>query len=198
MDLSSPIVHYPHPTLRHRAKTVQRIDSELRTVIEGMFPLMYQARGIGLAANQVDLPLRLFIINLSADPAEGEELVFINPEISLPKGNSEQEEGCLSMPGINAPVRRPDRVRIQAYNLSGELFDATVDGMMARAVQHELDHLDGVLFTDRLSETGKIVIRDGLEELELAFQSGRETESIPSDAEIQARLRDIEERYATR
>ena len=197
MDASSlEIIHYPHPTLRHKSKLIARVDENLRAVIRQMFPLMYEARGIGLAANQIDLPLRVFIINIEADPMEGEELVFINPVISHPKGMDEKEEGCLSIPGVNGDVKRPERVHIEAYNLQGELFEADADGLFARAVQHELDHLDGVLFTDKLSETGKITVRPDLEELEFAFKSKRETGELPSDESITKRLQEIERRYA--
>ena len=196
MDLSAlEIIHYPHPTLRHTSRPIQRVDDELRNIIRQMFPLMYEARGVGLAANQIDLPLRVFITNLEVEPEEGEERVFINPVISQPKGIVEQEEGCLSIPGVKGNVKRPERVKIQAYDLDGQAVDLTVDGLFARVVQHEVDHLHGVLFTDRLSETGKMAVREEMEELELSFRSRRETGSIPSDQEIRARGREIEERY---
>ena len=189
------IIHYPHPTLRHKSKPVVRVDSQLRDIVQAMFPLMYEARGIGLAANQVNFPLRLFVLNLASEPDEGEELVFINPVISRPKGMHETEEGCLSIPGINAYVKRPETIHVQAYDLTGNLFDATVDGLLARAIQHETDHLDGVLFTDKLSETGKLDAREGLYELEVAFDSSRGTGSIPSDAAIAAWIQEIEQLY---
>lgn len=189
------IIHYPHPTLRHKSKPIVRVDETLRDVIKAMFPLMYEARGIGLAANQVDLPLRVFILNLTADPNDGEELVFINPVISKPKGLDEKEEGCLSMPGINGMVKRPEKIQVQAYNLAGELFDETVDGLLARAIQHETDHLDGALFTDKLSETGTLSVRDALYELEVSFDSSRGTGSIPDDQVIADRLQAIEAKY---
>lgn len=192
---SLEIIHYPHPTLRRPSRPIQRVDGKLRDIIRQMFRLMYQARGVGLAANQIDLALRVFITNLAADPEEGEERVFINPVLSQPKGMTEQEEGCLSMPGVNGTVKRPERVRIQAYGLDGEAVELTVEGLFARVIQHEVDHLDGVLFTDRLSETGKMAVREALEELEFAFRSGRETGSIPSDQEIRAGCRELEERY---
>ena len=88
------IVQYPHPTLRHKSKPINRVDRELKEIVSEMFKLMYEAKGIGLAANQVDLPIQLFIINLKSDPNEGEELVFINPVVTSPKGSDEAEEGC--------------------------------------------------------------------------------------------------------
>src|SRR4029434_5586011 len=119
-----------------------------------MFELMYAAKGIGLAANQVDLPLRFFIVNLEAKPDAGEELVFINPVISLPRGGSEEaEEGCLSLPGLYGQVVRPTRVRVNAYWLQVRDVEAELSALFARCCQYELDHLDGVLFPDRMSAT---------------------------------------------
>lgn len=189
------IVTFPHPTLRHESRPVRRVDAELRGMIATMFELMYEAKGIGLAANQVDLPLRFFICNLAAKPNEGEELVFLNPMISKPKGSIEQEEGCLSLPGVYAPVIRPERVHLQAYRIDGEAIDVQLEGLMARVVQHEVDHLDGVMFTDRLSTTHEINIKPSLEEFELAFESGRRSGEIPSEEEIAARLKQVEEKY---
>ena len=164
-------------------------------MIAEMFELMYEARGIGLAANQVDLPFQVFVVNLAAEPGEGEELVFINPVISRPKGSEEAEEGCLSLPGVYGQVMRPKQVRVQAYNLQGESIDMEVDGMMARVIQHENDHLQGTLFTDRLSEGGRIDVAPALEEFKLNFESKRRTGGIPSDEEIHARLKRLEEEY---
>ena len=189
------IVHYPHPTLRHPSKPVVRVDATLKNAIQAMFPLMYEANGVGLAANQVNLPLRFFIANLTADPDDGEELVFINPVISKPKGMDEKEEGCLSIPGVNAHVRRPEQVHVQGYDLRGNLIEATVDGLLARVIQHETDHLDGTLFTDKLSETSTRAVENQLAELEVAFKSGQETGNIPDDLQIQEWIRAVETTY---
>lgn len=189
------IVNYPHPTLRHKSKPIKRVDAELRATVQKMFELMYEAKGVGLAANQVDLPLRLFVVNLKAQPGEGEELVFINPVISLPKGIDEAEEGCLSLPGLYGDVTRPKQVKLQAYSLSGESYEETVDGLLARVVQHELDHLNGVLFTDRMNETGQLGARDALHQFEVSFDDARERGEIPGDDEIAGRLAELEDRY---
>lgn len=189
------IVNFPHPSLRHKSKPVKRVDSELRKTIRRMFELMYEANGIGLAANQVDLPLRLFVVNLAADPNEGDEWVFINPVLSRPKGSDEAEEGCLSLPGLFAPVKRPKQVTVKAFGLNGQPINTVVDGMLGRVIQHETDHLDGVLFTDRLSETARAKAQLALEEFELEFRSKRETGEIPSDGEIAARLAELEGIY---
>ena len=147
------IVPYPHPALRYKSKPISRVDSQLRGIVRQMFDLMYQFKGVGLAANQVDLPIRLFIANLASDPQEGEEHVFVNPVISRPKGNEQREEGCLSFPGLYCPVKRPESVLLNSYDLNGKEFEGEVNGFLGRVIQHELDHLDGVLFIDRLSTT---------------------------------------------
>ena len=189
------IVTYPHPTLRHKSKPIRRVDAELKAMVKEMFQLMYEAQGVGLAANQVDLPLRMFVINEKADPEEGDELVFINPVLSRPKGTEEREEGCLSLPELYGDVTRPERIHVTAYNLSGDLFEAELTGLLGRIVQHENDHLDGVLFTDRLSETGKMKVRETMEEFELDFDSKQRTGEIASDEEIAQRLSSLEEKY---
>lgn len=158
-----------------------------------MFDLMYAAEGVGLAANQVDLPYRLFVVNLEADPAaKDQECVFINPVISSRKGMQESEEGCLSIPGLYGPVKRPEKVTISAYNLAGNEIQGEVNGLLARVVQHETDHLDGVLFIDRLSPTGQLALKQELRDLEQRFVRQRERGEIPSDEEIVARLVELE------
>lgn len=162
-----------------------------------MFDLMYEARGLGLAANQVDLPIQMFVINLAADPDEGTEQVFINPVLSSPKGVSEAEEGCLSIAGINAKVTRPQQIHISAYDLQGNQIEQTLDGLLARAIQHETDHLNGVLFIDRLSEISRRSLADDLYEFEIAYNNQRSTGEVPDDQTILARLADIEAEYCS-
>lgn len=187
------IVKYPHPTLRHTSKPLRRVDSSLRKMVREMFDLMYQHEGIGLAANQVDLPYRLFVINLQCDPAaKDEEHVFINPEISRRKGSAEDREGCLSFPEIFAPVRRPNQIVLNAYTLEGEEVNYELRGMLARAVQHETDHLDGVLFIDRLSPTALADIKGDLAALEHEFRLEQERGRIAANAQIAARLSELE------
>ncbi|MBI2823821.1 MAG: peptide deformylase [Planctomycetia bacterium] len=193
-DLLLRIIQYPHPTLRRPSKPLRRVDDELRTIVREMFNLMYEAKGIGLAANQVDLPYRLFVLNLKPeDAAPEDEQVFINPVLSQPKGMTEAEEGCLSLPGLYAQVKRPESVTINAYDLAGNEIRATAEGLYARAVQHETDHLDGVLFIDRLSPTAKLALKEPLEEFEIEFGGRRERGEIPDDARISARLTELEE-----
>ena len=189
------IVLYPHPALRHKSRLIQRVDRELRSIVGEMFELMYQARGIGLAANQVDLPLQLFVINIAGEQGQGEEAVFINPVVSRPKGTGVAEEGCLSLPGINGQVSRPAQIHISAYDLLGNEVDLTASGLLARAIQHEVDHVNGVLFIDRISDSEKKQIEPELEEFVLEFNGRRDAHAIPSDDEILKRLKSIEARY---
>ena len=187
------IIQYPHPTLRHVSKPLKRIDKELHEIVRGMFELMYAAKGVGLAANQVDLPYRLFIINLQSDlAAADQEFVFLNPVLTSRKGNAEAEEGCLSLPGLYGDVKRPERIVLNAYNLAGQELTMELDGLFARAVQHEIDHLDGILFIDRLSPTGEMAVRDTLEEFEIQFAGNRERGEIPDDKAISSRLAELE------
>ena len=189
------IVQYPHPTLRYKSKPITRVDRELREIVKSMFALMYEAKGIGLAANQVDLPLQLFIVNTKSDPVEGEELVFINPVITSPKGSHEAEEGCLSIVGVNAMVARPEQIHISAYDLEGNEISKTVDGLLAKAIQHETDHLEGVLFIDRISESSRKQIDYELDDFEIDFKSRRDTGEIPDDDAIMKRLSEFEAKY---
>lgn len=186
------IVKYPHPALRHKSKPLKRVDGELKKLVREMFDLMYAQQGVGLAANQVDLPYRLFILNLKSDPAQGREFVFINPVIVKRSGTSEGEEGCLSFPEIYAPVKRSERIVVSAYDLEGRELNLQLDGFFARAFQHEYDHLDGVLFIDRLAPAALMSVKDALAELELEFQGDRGRGIVPADDRITARLAELE------
>jgi peptide deformylase len=186
------IIKYPHPTLRHQSKPLQRVDAELKKIVAEMFDLMYEHKGIGLAANQVDLPYKFFILNLEGDPQQAPEHVFLNPEISRRTGKAEAEEGCLSFPEIYAPVQRSAKVTISAYDLSGREINYQLDGLFARAVQHEYDHLEGILFIDRLSPTAKMKVQPALDDLEREYYGDRQRGFIPGDQEIATRLAELE------
>jgi peptide deformylase len=187
------IIEYPHPALRHPSKPLKRVDAELLEIIREMFALMYASRGIGLAANQVDLPYRLFIANLSGEAEQADqEHVFLNPVISGRKGSAEEEEGCLSLPGLYGQVKRPEKVTLNAFTLRGEEITVELSGLFARVVQHEVDHLDGVLFIDKLSPTAGLAAKEALEEFELHFAHLRQRGEIPDDAAIAARLAELE------
>ncbi len=194
--MSLSIVHYPHPTLRHRSKTIRRVDQALKDMIAEMFELMYAHNGVGLAANQVDLPLRVFVANPAGKRGEGEELVCLNPELNLPKGNDTDREGCLSLPGLHGDVKRPERVRLSAYDLLGNPIERRLDGFLARIVQHEIDHLDGLFFFDRMSDEDREELTLGLHELESEYRSRQAGGTVAADDEIRRRIADWEARYA--
>lgn len=187
------IVHYPHPTLRHVSKPLVRVDRQLREWADEMIDLMYEHEGIGLAANQVDLPYRMFVINETGDPDQAEhERVFINPVLSKGKSPTPMSEGCLSLPDIRGPMMRNATVRVQAYDLAGNEINEIVEGMLGRVIQHETDHLDGILFTDKMSSTERAEIDGLLYELERDWQSRQETGDAPSDTAIAERLAELE------
>jgi len=144
------ILEFPDPRLRTRAQPVTRFDAALGTLIADMLETMYAAPGIGLAATQIDVHKRLIVIDLSKD--HNEPLVIINPEILSREGEASSEEGCLSVPGWVGEVTRRQRVVAKGLNRHGKEVRVKGDGLLARAVQHELDHLDGILFTSRVNE----------------------------------------------
>lgn len=187
------IIKYPHPTLRHKSKPLRKVDARLKIIVAEMLEKMYEDNGVGLAANQVDLPYRLAVLNIKSDPeAAEEEIVLINPVITKRSGTAEAEEGCLSVPEIWASVRRPEKAEVIAYDLTGKECKYELDGLHARAAQHEIDHLDGVLFIDRLSPTLKLTVKDRLSMLEAQFATDRSHGFIPSDEEIARRLDELE------
>lgn len=161
-----------------------------------MLDLMYEAEGVGLAANQVNLPLRIFVANPAGEKGDGEELVLINPELQMPKGSVTGQEGCLSLPTVYGQVKRPKSIHLKAFDLKGNAVDRVVDGFLARVIQHENDHLDGVMFFDRMSEEAKREIDDQLHELETVFESKRKAGGIASDEELLADLDQWYETYA--
>ena len=184
------IVYFPHPALRFKSRDVTQIDASFHRVVREMFELMYAAKGIGLAANQVGLPLRFFLINPSGDPAiKEEEHVFINPVIRNRKGSAVGEEGCLSLPGLYGDVRRAEEIVIEAFNLQGEGIRGTLQDLDARVCQHELDHLDGVLFIDRLSEQARGELEPKLAEMKADWNYQQQSGTAPGDQELEQQLR---------
>ena len=187
------IVHYPHPALRWKSKPITEINAALRATVGEMFELMYAHRGVGLAANQVGLPYRLFVMNPAGDPAEKDlEFVFLNPEILRRNGSVDGEEGCLSLPELYGPVRRAAQVLISAFDLQGQEFELKLDDFPGRIVQHESDHLDGVLFIDRVSDSARHEFEPHLAELEARFRRRQQAGEFPSDEQIRRQLRDLE------
>lgn len=145
------ILIFGHPALREKAKPVENINGELKQIIEKMAEIMYKAKGIGLAANQVGILKRFFIMDVSQREGKRKLEVYINPEILSAEGEVVYEEGCLSIPGYYAPVKRFAKLYVKAYDLDGNPFERELEGIAAIAFQHENDHLDGILFVDRLS-----------------------------------------------
>jgi peptide deformylase len=189
------VVTYPHPALRHVSKPVRRVDRKLKEIVARMFELMYEHQGVGLAANQVALPLQVFVVNETGSRDTGEGLVFLNPVVQMPKGHSEAEEGCLSIPGVYGTVIRPARVHVTAWDLSGNPFDRVVEGTLARIIQHEYDHLQGILFPDRMSEAARHTIEDDLQTFERKFERALAQENGVSLEAIQKELAELEAEY---
>ena len=189
------IVQFPHPTLRRINKPLRRVDRKLKSLVAEMFDLMYAAKGIGLAANQVDLPFRLFVINPAGERGNSDEYVFINPVIDSPKGREVGEEGCLSLPGLYRQIARPEQIHVAAYDLSGNAIDMHVNGLLARVIQHEFDHLQGVLFVDRLDEGDVKSVEDDLHAFESEFHGYRAAGRIENDEAIEHRLKELEAEY---
>jgi len=160
-----PILHFPDPRLRTKAKAVAVVDDAIRQLVKDMFETMYEAPGIGLAATQVNHHIRLVVIDISEDKSQ--PLVFINPEISpLTEDKAPYEEGCLSVPTVYDVVERPTRIKVNALNEQGEAFEMEVDGLLAVCLQHELDHLEGKLFVDYLSTLKRQRIKSKLQKLQ--------------------------------
>ncbi len=149
------IVKYPDPVLAKRGAPVTVFDDKLKTLVEEMFESMYAAQGIGLAAPQIGLSQRLTVIDVSFKKNPEEKIVLINPEIIEREGEQYEEEGCLSLPEIRDKVKRAAKVKVRAQNTDGEWFEIEGEELLSRAFQHEIDHLDGVLFIDRLSRLKK-------------------------------------------
>ncbi|MFZ1643763.1 MAG: peptide deformylase [Candidatus Contendobacter sp.] len=155
------ILHYPDPRLRKLALPVETVDDRIRTLVIDMLETMYAAPGIGLAATQVNIQKRIVVMDVSEE--KNQPLAFINPTLLEREGESESEEGCLSVPGFYETVRRAGRVRVSALDRDGEPFELDASGLLAVCIQHEIDHLDGKLFVDYLSLLKRDRIRKKLE-----------------------------------
>jgi peptide deformylase len=186
------LVEYPHPSLLRRTRPVIRLDAGLRDAVEQMFEIMYESQGIGLAANQVALPYRVFIVNCAGRRGDGEEHVFVNPVLSRPRGTAVQEEGCLSLPGVRMDVRRPEKIVVDAWSLEGEPVHLDIGGLLSRVVQHEFDHLEGKLFTDRLPEAAALEVRRSLESFREVFFGKQSRGELPGDDLLIAELDRLE------
>jgi peptide deformylase len=151
------VLEYPDPRLRTKARPVATVDDAVRRLVEDLLETMYAAPGIGLAATQVDVHERILVLDIST--TKDDPRCFINPEIVMQEGSALHEEGCLSVPGINEDVERAEKIRVRALNRDGQPFELEAEGLMAVCIQHEMDHLDGKLFVDYLSELKRLRIR---------------------------------------
>jgi len=157
------ILQFPDPKLRQKAAPVVSVDDSIRTLVDDMFETMYSAPGIGLAAVQVNVLKRVIVIDISEDKSQPK--CFINPEIVKRSGDEKMDEGCLSVPGIYEPVSRAKEITVRYLDRDGNTQESTVDDLLAVCVQHEIDHLDGKLFVDYLSEMKRNRIRKKMEKV---------------------------------
>jgi peptide deformylase len=189
------IVKFPHPALRYESKPLTAIDKKLEIAVGEMLDLMFEAKGLGLAANQVGLPYQFFILNMDvlngveSDKASRDNAgVFINPVILERKGSVEGEEGCLSFPDLYQKVRRAKAIRAQAYNLKGEAVEINASDLASRAWQHEVDHLHGVLFIDKMGTIAKLSSRSDLKKFERDYHRAQEKGEILADDKLKEEL----------
>ena len=178
------IVKYPHPALRVQARPVTAIDKDVQLAAAAMLDLMYSHEGLGLAAPQVALDFQLLVMNFEGDPERKDmEYVAINPVVVESKGTVNDREGCLSFPGLYQNVRRAKSVKVQAYNLKGELYEMACGELPARVWQHEIDHLHGVLFIDKMGPLGRMGSKKDLEKFIAEFEEAKKKGTLPPDLE---------------
>ena len=176
-----PILSYPDPRLRTIATPVKEVDSEIKTLISNMIETMYDADGIGLAASQVDRHIQLIVMDLSEN--KDKPVVFINPKVTpLVEEKQPYEEGCLSVPDVYDKVERPNKVRIEALDAEGNAIDEIAEGLLAVCIQHEMDHLNGVIFVDYLSRLKQTRARDKVKKV-LKIREKQNDKSVASQPE---------------
>ena len=163
-----PIVKFPDPILQRPTEQVTRFDQELSTLVDDMFESMYDAHGIGLAAPQIGVPKRVTVLDLSFEKIPEEKIVLVNPEVIFSEGKQLGEEGCLSLPEIREKVSRASRVKVRAQDLAGNWFEREGEDLLARALQHEVDHLDGILFIFRISRLKRDLVLRKIRKLQRA------------------------------
>jgi len=151
-----PILEYPDPLLKVKALPVERFDAELERLVEDMAETMYAAPGVGLAAPQIGVGLRIFVIDVAAEDEPSQFRAYINPELVTTQGTQTWTEGCLSFPGVSAEIKRAAQVTVRAQDTRGEFFEQTATGLLAVALQHENDHLNGVLMIDKVGPKQKL------------------------------------------
>ena len=153
------ILTEPDPFLRQKSKPVEKVDDSIREIMDDMLETMYQAPGIGLAAIQIGIPKRIIVLDISKDPEKKEPMYFINPEkLYTSEDQATYEEGCLSVPGQFAEIDRPDKCHIKYLDYNGDSKELKAEGLLATCIQHEIDHLEGILFIDYLSKLKRSMI----------------------------------------
>ena len=159
------VIKYGNPILRMKAKKIENIDNDIKQLANDMIEIMRETEGIGLAAPQVAQSLSLLVVDKSLLEENGEPTAYINPDILETEGESTLEEGCLSIPGIRENVKRPEIISLRYQNISGEMFEKRIDELLARVLQHEIDHLNGILFVDRISSLKRMMLNKKLKEI---------------------------------
>lgn len=159
------ILYYPDEKLREKNTDITEFNHELEVTVENMFETMYDAQGVGLAAPQVNLHINLVVIDVEQNNDPKNQIVLINPIITSKEGTTNEIEGCLSVPELRSNVVRAEKVTVKAQNIKGEFFELSADGLLAKCIQHELDHLEGKLFIDYLSPLKKNLYRKKAEKL---------------------------------
>ncbi len=159
------VIKYGNPTLRMKAKKIEKIDSSVKHLAEDMIQVMQAEDGIGLAAPQVDESIAMLVVDHSLIEENGVPTAYLNPEILSAEGETVMEEGCLSIPDIREEVKRPESIQLRYQNIQGELLEQQFAGMSARVLQHEIDHLNGVLFVDRISSVKKRLLNKKLKQI---------------------------------
>lgn len=175
-----PILEYPDPRLRIRAESVTKVDAEIRTLVADMLETMYEAPGIGLAATQVNVHKRILVVDVSED--RDQPHCLINPELLSTAGETSYEEGCLSVPGVFESVDRAECIQVKALDAEGEPIQLEVEGLLAICIQHEMDHLDGKLFVDYLSELKRDRLKKKI--VKKARQTSPDSDTEPSRASV--------------
>ncbi len=160
-----PILKLGAPVLERVCAPVSKFDEELRTLVRDMLETMYAAPGVGLAANQIGVDLQLIVIDISGGQEEGQQIILANPEIVYQEGIQREEEGCLSIPDFTATVERPYKVRVIGQDLEGNSYEQYGEGLLARALCHEIDHINGVLYLDRISAFRRDLIKRKIRKL---------------------------------
>lgn len=165
------ILHYPNPVLKKMSREVDAIDDEVKALADRMFTLMHDAQGLGLAAAQVGVSVRVFVCNITGE--DGEDRVFINPRVLETEGAEDREEGCLSVPGVNVTLRRATKVVLEVTDMDGQVVRTSGSDLEARVWQHEMDHLNGRLITENMSATDEIANRRAVKQLEAEYTPAR-------------------------